>query len=60
MDIIFKDNYFLSPQSLMVEKQTGFWRGEGWGVGRPGGGYHRGYLLHGALAVVHEQRILEH
>ena len=26
--------------------------GEGWEVGVPGGGYHRGHRLHGALGVV--------
>ena len=29
-------------------------------LGEPGGGYYEGHILHGALGVVHKQRILEH
>ena len=45
-------------ETVDSEKQTESF-GVG-GLGEPGGGYYGGYVLHGALGVVHKQWILEH
>ena len=47
-------------ERLWTVRNKLFWMGGEWGLCEPRGGYYGGHVLHGALGVVHKQRILKH